>query len=1483
MTIARRLILLLCVPLAALLGLAVFARVQLARIEARSRFVAEQEIPSLAALGNISRNFADLRLTLRDDALATTDEQRRQIRTTFERDEAEVSRLLTMYADNLISDDKDRRMCSEYRDLSREYIARAKQALALTEAGRRDDATALIAGEMKSLGERLNKAAAEWIRYNQEIAEAAGKMAVTTIGDSRWKMMLANGSAVLLTAILGYLTFRRIVRPIQALEVSVKTIAAGDYAKQVPCTEAVDETGGLARSINVLKQGAAAMDAQRWVKSSAAKITGDLQGAGSYAEFGWRFLSGLVPLLGGGVGGFFVMGENCQQLRRLARYGLAEAEDAIIEVAVGEGLVGQCAHERKPVSLTNVPAGYLRIASGLGGAAPTRVVALPLLSKDSLLGVVEFASFRSFNPQEQALLDELIPVVALSLEVLQRNLRTQELLTQTREQARQLEEQTDELKQSQEELLAQKEELLAQQNALTEQREQLRTSEERTRLILESTAEGIFGVDTKGTIDFVNEAACRLLGFSAGEMIGQPSHALIHHHHPDGAVYPKEQCPMFAAYTRGEASRIDNEYLWRKDGAGLPVEYGATPIHKDRTIVGAVISFTDITARKRAEAELAYRLAFQRALIETIPYPMFVKDSQARFVSCNKAYEREFGTTSAFLKDKTALELEYLPEAERRKFHAEDTAVIREAGRRSYELPIQYADGQTHITLYSVDGFRLNDGSPGGLIGLLVDISDQKRVAEELREAKAKAEEATQMKSMFLANMSHEIRTPMNAIIGLSHLALKTPLNAKQRDYVSKVHNAGTSLLAVINDILDFSKIEAGKLDLETTDFKLDEVITSVTTLTAQKAHEKGLEFLAHVSPGIPENLLGDPLRLGQILTNFVNNAVKFTERGEIHVDIALVERTGDKVQLKFSVRDTGIGMTHEQSAKLFQPFTQADMSTTRKHGGTGLGLTICRRLVELMGGRIWLESEPGVGSTFFFTVWLSVGEAAGTRKRVPDRLAKLHALVVDDNPAAREILQEPLVGVVGRVDTVASGKEAIAAIKQSDASAPYDVIFMDWRMPGMDGLQASRHIRCDETLSRQPAIILVTAFGREEVREEAERMQLEGFLVKPVTKSMIVDTLVNVFSHTDEETSMALAGETSTSLQGARILLVEDNEINQQIAVELLEGAGASVKVANHGREAVEILSNGPAPTPFDMVLMDLQMPEMDGFQATAKLRADPRFATLPIIAMTAHATVEERQHCLAAGMNDHVSKPIDPAMLFATVGRYFRSSPSKTAPVSQPAKGPTGGSASNDDIPAIGGLNTTDGLTRVAGNRKLYRKILRQFAEQQGPAPGQISDALAKGDFPLAERLAHTVKGVAGNIGAKSVQSAADVLEKSIRDRAATESVESARLQLAEVLNPLVSELHAAFDEAPESPAPSHQEAPPDPAKVREAAAEMTRLLSEFDPAAAEFIETNAAALRSLFSGDEWTPFVKLVQGYAFTEAAAHWEHALKHLAPE
>ena len=1232
MTIAKRLTILLAVPLVALLGLGVFTRLQLSDVEERSRFVTEDQIPSLAALGNISRSFSELRVNLRSFLLSTNAAQRSSSRTVFDQLKQELETSLESYGKTLITGERDFQLYNDYRQLCREWIAGAEQLIANVESSQQESAAAFWNSRMMEIGIQLNKGSSAWIAHNEKLATEAGHAAIDQIEMFRWRMLLANSAALMLTALLGYLTFRRIVRPIQALETSVQTIAAGDYSKDVPFTEAADETGGLARSINVLKQGAAAMDDQRWVKAGAAQIAKELQGAASLPEFGQSLVSGLVPMVGGGIAGFYLFDEASKRLQRLAAYGASSASDADgASFALGEGLVGQCAQERKTITLPHLPPDYLRIVSGLGAAAPRSVTASPLVCQDTLLGVLEMAAFREFTAREKALLDELLPVVALSLEVLERNLRTQELLAQTQEQARQLEEQTEELTQSQEELLAQKEEL----------------------------------------------------------------------------------------------------------------------------------------------------------------------------------------------------------------------AVARD-----------------------------------------------------------KAEEATQMKSMFLANMSHEIRTPMNAIIGLSHLALKTSLSAKQRDYISKVHNAGTSLLAIINDILDFSKIEAGKLDIETTDFQIDEIIGSVTTVTAQKAHEKGLEFLADVSPAIPEQLRGDPLRLGQILTNLVNNAVKFTERGEIRLKIELLEQTGDKVQLKFSVRDTGIGMTREQAAKLFQPFSQADMSTTRKHGGTGLGLTISRRLVELMGGQIWLESEPGVGSTFLFTVWLGVGETASSRKCIPSQFQNLRALVVDDNAAAREILVESLAPLARRADAVGSAHEALAAIKERDADEPYDVVFMDWRMPGMDGLQATRLIKNDSSLRKPPAVIIVTAFGREEVREEAERLHVEGFLVKPVTKSMLVDSLVSVFAgSTAENAQTERSADDTNRLGGLRALLTEDNEINQQIAVELLEGAGARVEIAANGRIAVEKLT--ARPEDFDIVLMDLQMPEMDGYQATAKIRSDPRFAKLPIVAMTAHATMEERRRCHDAGMNAHVSKPIDPGLLFETLGRFYKPAgsgelqpvapggapdgPGARQPTREctdhprgalavPVGAPPTGAGEPPALATIDGLDIEDGLGRVAGNLKLYLKLLRQFVEQHGPAVQQITAALAQSDAPLAERLAHTLKGVAGNIGAKHVQLAAGELENVIRHRAGSSAVEAALQQVTAVLDPLLDQLRSAASSATPMPPPSAATSRPDPARLREAAAQLARLLSEFDPGAADFVEANESTLRPIFTPDGWVAFAGFVRTYSFAEAQAQLDQALQ-----
>ncbi len=757
--------------------------------------------------------------------------------------------------------------------------------------------------------------------------------------------------------------------------------------------------------------------------------------------------------------------------------------------------------------------------------------------------------------------------------------------------------------------------------------------------------------------------------------------------------------------------------------------------------IGALIKQTETEGNK------------SKALLEGAPDSTIMVDTTGTIRVVNRATEAMFG----YLRDELiGRPIEILIPS---KYHG------RHVGLRNGFLarPSARAMGENReLTAVAKDGreFPVEIGlSPiegAGLVAASVrDVSLRKAVQEDLRAAKEVAEQSTRAKADFLANMSHEIRTPMNAIIGLAHLALKTDLTAKQRDYVAKVHNAGTSLLGIINDILDFSKIDAGKIELENASFELDSVMSNITTVVAQKAHDKGLEVLFDISPVLPPVLVGDSLRLGQILTNLLSNAIKFTEKGEIRLTATRLDRAGDKVQLRFSVRDSGIGMTPEQRTKLFQAFTQADTSTTRKYGGTGLGLTISKRLVEMMGGQIWVDSEPGHGSTFSFTAWFGVSDAK--RRIVPEKLGHLHVLVADDNAAAREVMEDLLKVLGARTDLVASGEEAIAAVRGKDAKDPYDVVLMDWRMQGIDGIEAGRRIKTDASLLRRPAVIVVTAFGREEVREEAETAGMAGFLVKPVNHSTLIDSLVGVFAPNKKETSERSA-ESVWDLSGLRVLLTEDNDINQQVATELMEGVGINVEVAENGRVAVERLLASTGTRPFDVVLMDLQMPEMDGYQATARLRAEPRFADLPIVAMTAHAMAEERDRCLAAGMNGHISKPIDPHTLYRTLAAYHSTGGART---SKPDQG-----AAPDPVPLpdLPGIDVAGGLARVAGNRSLFLSLLKTFAERHRGAARAVEDALAAGDVERAKREAHSVKGAAGNLGIVALQAAAADLEEAI-----------------------------------------------------------------------------------------------------------------------
>ncbi len=638
-----------------------------------------------------------------------------------------------------------------------------------------------------------------------------------------------------------------------------------------------------------------------------------------------------------------------------------------------------------------------------------------------------------------------------------------------------------------------------------------------------------------------------------------------------------------------------------------------------------------------------------------------------------------------------------------------------------------------------------------------MSLEDAERARLMADEARQVAEEATRSKSEFLANMSHELRTPMNAIIGFSTLSLKMEIPIKLRDYVHKISTSAQSLLGIINDILDFSKIEAGKLSMEAIPFELPEVLTNVADLFSMKASDKNIELILSCAPDVPAFYVGDPLRLGQVLINLVNNALKFTHKGFVSVRVECLEQNADRARLHFRVQDSGIGMTPDQVSKLFQAFSQADSSTTRKYGGTGLGLTISKKLVEMMGGEIGVESQSGVGSCFYFTVDIPV--EAGRHKAdvtIPEPLKTLHVLVVDDTAVAREVLAEQLEAFHFHVQTVENGEAALQVLEK--ATRPFDLVLMDYQMPGLDGLETIRRIREHPNLAKTPAVVMVSAFGREEVMHQAQKMGAKGFLIKPVNPSLLFDTILQALGY--REAQRLIQGVSrdfkgADRVRGAFVLLAEDNEINQQVATEMLQRAGVKVDIANNGREAVERVDRRA----YDAVLMDVQMPEMDGYQATKAIREKSQHQGLPIIAMTAHAMAGYREECLAAGMNDYVTKPINPDQLFTVLANWVKQS--EFLPVDG-VENPPDGTAENLEIK---GVDVEAALGRLGGNQGRLIQLLKGFVSEFRDAFEDMEDVFEQGDLDAASRRVHTLKGTAGNLGAMAIFHAAQVLEDALR----------------------------------------------------------------------------------------------------------------------
>jgi len=819
----------------------------------------------------------------------------------------------------------------------------------------------------------------------------------------------------------------------------------------------------------------------------------------------------------------------------------------------------------------------------------------------------------------------------------------------------------------------------------------------------------------------------------------------------------------------------------------------------------------EIAERLHAEEALRASERFLDSIVENIPDMIFVKDAASlRFVRVNRAGEQLLGYAREELIGHNVHDL--FPKHEADFFALKDRTVLE--SRQMVDIPEEEVLTRHGMRLVHTMKIPILDerGEPAFLLGISRDITEQKQADDELRRhrehledmihertaelrvAKEAADAASQAKSDFLANMSHEIRTPMNAILGMAYLALQSGLNPEQVNYVQKVHSAAESLLGIINDILDFSKIEAGKLDIESIPFNLGDVMDGLANLVGMSAEQKGLELIFAEPPHLPSALVGDPSRLRQVLLNLGYNAVKFTERGEVVVAIVIVERTPAAITLRFEVRDTGIGMEAAEQRRLFQPFSQADASTSRRYGGTGLGLAISCQLVRLMGGEIGVDSTPGTGSTFHFALRFALQSDAHEQPPLPvDPDAGNRILIVDDNASAREILAAMSAALGLRADTASDGEEALLAVARADAGdAPYRAVLLDWKMPGLDGVECARRLAQREDFRHPtPAVLMLTAFSRDTVRRRLAEcgVSVGALLIKPVTPSTLFDVCNTVLGLEAPPPTRATKREEAllahqAQLRGAHLLLAEDNAINREIALTILTRAGVRVSVARDGQEALDML----AAQPFDGVLMDCQMPVLDGYAATRELRRQARWRTLPVIAMTANAMVGDRDKAIAAGMDDHIAKPIKVEEMFATLARWIRPAPAASGAPAAPHA-----DAARDPLASVEGIDCRAGVAAMMGDDALYRHLLRMFRDRESDFAQRFQAARGNGAAAAALRMAHDLKSVSGSLAVVAVHEAATELESACLAGADDAVLAPLVRRVDERLVPVIAQLRA------------------------------------------------------------------------------------------